>query len=404
MKHLLARYGVLGAILCGFALTASAQIDPEPRKLLHLGVNQSLHDDGPLGAYAFYYWNMPHVPTTNQTLRMVIAPGYVNSELGFNGLLGEHTDLGIGAFGGLFANSYQEVRRGNYYRDESFDGNGGGANVSIYHLFNPDARIPLNGMLRGTVNYYAFDDTDDTASGFQLPDNQPFYSLRTGFRWGGKEPMLGPILGMEISGWYNLQYRPDNGGYGFNDDRKLESVSHQLLFRAQINYTMPESKHYIVAGLMGGSVINADRFSAGRVGGVLPFTSEFPLYMPGYFDKELSVDNLGLAYGVYTIPFGPSKQWSLIGMAATGLVDYAPGLSQPGNWHNGFGAGGGYSAPSKRWRLMSLFGYGVDAMRSDGRGGYSIALAFQYNFGSTETASDRAFQELEAHAASQARY
>lgn len=390
---------VKSVLLCALLadLAAQAQIDPAPRKLLHLGVNQSLHDDGPMGAYAFYYWNMPEVPTKDETLRLVIAPGYVDSELGFNHLLGEHTDLAVGAFGGLFANSYQEVRRGNYYRDESFDGNGGGANVSIYHLFNPDSRIPLNGMLRGTVNYKAFDDTDDTGNGFALPDNQPFYSLRTGLRWGGKEPMLESTLAMEISVWYNLQYRPDNGSYGYNNDRSLESVSHTFLGRAQINFTMPESKHYIVAGLMGGTVINADRFSAGRVGGVLPFTSEFPLYMPGYFDKELSVDNLGLAYGLYQIPFGPSKEWSVLGMAATGIVDYAPGLSQPGNWHSGFGAGWGYTAPSKRWKLLNLFGYGVDAMRSDGRGGYSVAVAFQYNFGDTETASDRAFQELEAH-------
>ena len=398
------KFNVLLAIIATATLSIQAQIDPSPRQLLHLGVNQSMKNDGPMGAYAFYYWNMPEVPTKDETLRLVIAPGYVDSELGFNHLLGEHTDLAIGAFGGLFANGYQEVRKGNYYRDESFDGNGGGGNVSIYHLFNPDARIPLNGMLRGSVNFHAFDDTDDTGDGFKLPDNQPFYSLRTGLRWGGKEPMLGPTLALEVSVWYNLQYRPDNGKYGYDNDRELDSVCHQFLGRAQINFTMPESKHYIVAGLMGGSVINADRFSAGRVGGVLPFTSEFPLYMPGYFDKELSVDNLGLLYSVYTIPFGPSKEWSLIGMGATGFVDYAPGMSQPGNWHSGFGAGMGYSAPSKRWRLVNLFGYGVDAMRSDGRGGYSVALAFQYNFGDIVTASDRAFQELEAHSANQGRY
>lgn len=404
MKHLIKKLSVLCVVITVAAVTASAQIDPAPRKLLHLGVNQSLHDDGPLGAYAFYYWNMPDLLGTNKSLRLVIAPGYLDSELGFSSLLGEHTDLGVGVFGGLFANGYQEVRRGNYYRDESFDGNGGGANVTIYHLFNPDSRIPLNGMLRGSVNFHAFDDTDDTGDGFELPENQPFYSLRTGLRWGGKEPMLGPALAMEISGWYVLQYRPDSGDYGYGNDRELESVSHQFLARAQINFTTLEHKHYIVAGLMGGTVINADRFSAGRVGGVLPFTSEFPLYMPGYFDKELSVDNLGLLYSVYTIPFGPSKQWNVSAMGATGFVDYAPGLSQPGNWHSGLGGGMGYSAPSKRWRLMSILGYGVDAMRSDGRGGYSVALAFQYNFGSTTTDSDRAFQELEAHHANQSSY
>ena len=45
-------------------VTANAQIDPEARNLLQLGINQSLHDDGPPAAYAFYYWNMPDVPST----------------------------------------------------------------------------------------------------------------------------------------------------------------------------------------------------------------------------------------------------------------------------------------------------------------------------------------------------
>ena len=93
------------ALLLLVSLPAAAQIDPAPRQLLHLGVNSSLTDPGPLGAYAFFYWNMPEVPTTNQFLRLVIAPVYVDSELGFKGLLGEHTDLAVGAFGGLYANS-----------------------------------------------------------------------------------------------------------------------------------------------------------------------------------------------------------------------------------------------------------------------------------------------------------
>jgi hypothetical protein len=398
MRTNLTNINVLCAIIAGTACTAYAQIDPAPRQVLQVGANQSLRNDGPMGAYAFYYWNMPHVPTTNETLRLVIAPGYVDSELGFNSLLGPHTDLGIGAFGGLYANSYQEIRGGNYYRDESFDGNGGGGSVSIYHRFNPDSRIPLNGMVRGLVNYKSFNGTGDTGDDFKLPTDQPFYTLRTGLRWGGKEPMLGPRLAMELSVWYALQYRPDDGNYGYaSDPHDLESMSHQFLGRAQINFTTPESHHYIMAGLAGGSVIHADRFSAGRVGGVLPFTSEFPLYMPGFFDKELSVQDLALAYGLYSIPLGQSKQWNIMGMAAGGWMDYVEGMGQPGHWNTGVGGGVGYKSLSNRWRIQSLFGYGITARRSDGTGGYSAGFAFQYNFGGLITDSDRAFQELEAH-------
>src|SRR6516164_3783715 len=102
------------ALLLFTSLPVLAQIDPMPRQLLHLGANFSLSDEGPLGAYAFYYWNMPNVPTTNEVLRLAIAPVYVDGDLGFKSLLGEHTDLALGAFGGLFANSYQEVDGGDY--------------------------------------------------------------------------------------------------------------------------------------------------------------------------------------------------------------------------------------------------------------------------------------------------
>ena len=37
---------------------------------------------------------------------------------------------------------------------------------------------------------------------------------------------------------------------------------------------------------------------------------------------------------------------------------------------------------------------GIDAIRSDGRGGYNLGMMFQYNFGSTTFASDRAFSDL----------
>ncbi len=374
--------------------TTQAQIDPEPRQLLHLGVTQPLHDNGPQARYLFYYWNMPNVPKTNQVLRLVLAPTYLDGELGLKGALGQNTDLGLGLFGGGFANSYDEVRRGKYYRDESFDGHGGGVNVSVYHLFNPGATVPLNGLVRGTMEYRTFDRTDDTARNFVLPDNQPFITLRAGFRYGGSEPVLFPRLAMEISAWYELEHRTDDGKYGITGDRRLEPTSHRFFGRAQLNYTMPKWEHYVLVGLMGGAVLNPDRFSAFRVGGALPFTSEFPLYLPGYFFGELSTKEFGLAYGLYSIPFGPSRQWNVMAMAATAVVDYVGGLEQPGHWNSGVGGGIGYTAKNKRWRMLVTSSYGIDAIRSDGRGGYNAGMMFQYNFGKTTFASDRAFEEL----------
>ena len=150
----------------------------------------------------------------------------------------------------------------------------------------------------------------------------------------------------------------------------------------------------MVVGLMGGAVLDADRFSAFRVGGALPFTSEFPLYLPGYFFEELSAKDFGLAYGLYSIPLGPSKRWNILGMAATSVMNYVDGLEQPGHWNSGVGGGIGYTAKNRRWRTLVTAAYGIDAIRSDGRGGYNVGLMFQHNFGKTAFASDRAFEEL----------
>ena len=46
--------------------TGCAQVDPELRNFLRFWANQSLHNDGPTAAYAFYYCNMPNVPTTRR--------------------------------------------------------------------------------------------------------------------------------------------------------------------------------------------------------------------------------------------------------------------------------------------------------------------------------------------------
>jgi hypothetical protein len=59
------------------------------------------------------------------------------------------------------------------------------------------------------------------------------------------------------------------------------------------------------------------------------------------------------------------------------------------------GGGIGYTSKNKRWRTLAISSYGIDAIRSGGRGGYNLAMMFQDNLGpSTSFASDRAFEEL----------
>ena len=383
------------ALLALLTSTAQAQLDPAPRQILHLGANVSLTDPGPLGAYAFYYWNMPSFPTTNQVLRLVIAPGYVNSELGFQGLLGPLNDVGVGAFGGFGAENYAEVDGGTFHKNQSFSGNDIGANVSLYHRFNPDQMIPLTGVLRETADYVGYAKDNNTAGNFAVPGNQPIFTTRAGFRWGGKEPMLAPTLAMELSGWYELEKRTSDESYGFNNDRQLQSTPERVWGRALVNYTTLKYQHYIVASLQGGAAIDADRMSCFRLGGVLPYTKEFPLQIPGYYFQELSARDFGLVNFDYAIPFGPDKSWYVIGESAAALVDYEDDTGQPGAFNSGVGAGVGYAAPSRRWKCFGVFGYGFEAHRESGQGGYSFGLAFEYNFGSTKTASHEAYEKLQ---------
>jgi hypothetical protein len=177
----------------------SAQIDPEHRSLLELGYDQPVTGLGPQGIYAYYYYNQPNFFNTNTALRMAFAPAYVDGELGFKQLLSPTTDVGFGFNGGAFGANYYEVRQGQYYQSESFYGNGGGANVSVYQLLNPGMLIPVNVVARAGFLDSAYLGTSDTADNFTLPGNQVMAFTRTGIRVAGKEPLLYPDLGMELS-------------------------------------------------------------------------------------------------------------------------------------------------------------------------------------------------------------
>ena len=67
-----------------------------------------------------------------------------------------------------------------------------------------------------------------------------------------------------------------------------EPNSHLFWGRALLAYTMPEWKHYFSVALTAGTSANADRFSAYRLGSVLPLASEFPLNLPGYYFQEIT--------------------------------------------------------------------------------------------------------------------
>ena len=367
------------------ASSASAQIDPVKRDLLQFGYNQPLEGRAPLSAYAFYYYNRPNFIETNLTLRLAVAPVYLDSELGFSHLLGENTDFAVGLAGGGFADSYYEVNQGKFLPDQSFTGNGGTLSASIYHLFDPGARIPLNGMLRGDIHYVNYQRDGDTSSSFELPENQKTFDVRAGLRFGGREPVLIPEVAMELSAWYQGQFRLDPGNYGYAANRyHVESASHLFWGRALLAYTLEESKHSFQVSATGGTSIDPDRFSAYRLGGFLPLASEFPLMIPGYNFQELSASRFVLFNGSYNFPLDKKKRWTLTATASTAYSDYLHGLEQPGHWNTGVGGGLAYLSNSGAWQVMLDYGYGFDAIRTHGRGGQTVGLLLQINLERTK--------------------
>jgi len=344
-----------------------------------LGYNQPLEGRGPVAAYGFYYLNKPDFPRTNITLRLALAPIYLDTELGFKGALGEHTDLGLGVSGGGFADGYSEIRAGHFYQEESFTGHGGEVHGSVYHLFNPAQRIPLHAVVRGAAHFTAYERDMRTAPGFVLPDDRSSLNIRAGLRWGGREPLLTPALAMEISGWYESQFRVQHGSYGYAGDRFVEANSHLFWTRALLIYTAPESERSFSASLTAGGSLSADRFNAFRLGAVLPFSSEFPLQLPGYYFQEITANRFVSGSGSYTHPLDAAKQWSLTAFGTMAAVHYVSGTRQPGDWHSGVGGALGYRSPNKVWQIIAGYAYGVDALRSHGRGAQSVGVLIQYD-------------------------
>ena len=375
-----ARAAVL--LLCAAAGPAAAQVDPERRQLLQFGLNQALDRRGPLAAYAYYYLNEPHfLASDRRTLRLVVAPGYADSEIGFAHALGEKTDVGLGLAGGGLADSHTEIRQNRFIKGESFRGDGLRAALGVYHDFPAYGPVPLAGVVRVEGHFARFTSDKTTDKAFSVPGDMHEVNVRAGFRFGGKEPLLSPNLAMEISAWYEGRYRVESQDYGFAGDRRIQPDSQLAWARALLVYNEPESAHRFVVGLTGGSSLRADRFSAYRLGGDLPMASEFPLSLPGYYYEEISASRFALLGATYIIPMSRDrKTWTASLTAASAMVEYAPGFAQRGKSHTGVGAGAAYLSHSKAWQVLGAYGYGINASRGHGNGGHTIGLLVQFDF------------------------
>jgi hypothetical protein len=376
-RRLVGAAAALAAVLA--AAAATAQTDPERRDLLQLGYGQPLGGRPPLAAYAYYYLSRPDFLRPELGFRLVVAPSYLDAELAFKGAFGPTTDLAIGVSGGGFSESYEEIRGGEWLRDQSFNGHGGAISLAVNRLFNPGERIPLSAMARGSFSYASYARRSDNPESFALPPNEPVATLRTGVRFGGQEPRLDPAFALELSAWYEGQYRFHPADYGFAGDRRVERMVHRFWGRGLVVYTLPDSQQRLTFGVIAAGSAHPDRFSAYRVGGVFTLASEFPLVLPGYFAGELSARHLLLVGATYSTPLEPTRRWSVTTSASTGKIATTPGLEQPGAWNTGMGAGVTWLSLSKTWKVSLFYGYGFNAIRGGRHGGHALTLQVQYD-------------------------
>jgi hypothetical protein len=370
-------------VAAGLALGAAdcpAQIDPVDRQLLELGYDQALAGHGPQAAYAYYYFNSPEFAGPDVALRAAVAPAYLDSELGFKHLLSPTTDVGVGISGGAYGDNYYEVRQGSYLEGQSFYGDGGGASVAIYQLLDPGVLIPLNLVARGGFRVSSFFDTPQTSAAFRLPGRQDDAYALAGLRLAGIQPTLFPALALELSGWFEREWRFDDGSYGFDGDRSISPYTDLYWLYAGLDYEFKESGHKFSFAVTAGGSTDADRFSAWRLGGVLPLGSEFPLELPGYYYEELAATRFMHFHGAYSIPLEPEHRWNFQVEAATARLDYLPGFEQRGDWQTGAGCGIIFTPKEKAYEIDLRYGYGFNAIRHGREGAQSLGLLFQYDF------------------------
>jgi outer membrane translocation and assembly module TamA len=159
-----------------------------------------------------------------------------------------------------------------------------------------------------------------------------------------------------------------------------------------LKYTFEESQQYFDIGLTLGTSIDADRLSAYRLGGFLPFVAEFPLNIPGYYYQEISAESFGLLSAEYSFPFTPGKSWRLSFYGAGAVVDNLDTHEQDGRWHSGLGAGVTYVSPRGAWFVSLVYGHGFRAVRHDDHGANNVGILFQYDFDAVRKFPYRRFE------------
>jgi hypothetical protein len=185
---------------------------------------------------------------------------------------------------------------------------------------------------------------------------------------------------MELSAWFERQWHFNDDPYGFDDDRTITPYTNLYWVYAALNYEFKGSGDKFSLAITAGGSTDADRFSAWRLGGMLPLITEFPLEIPGYYYEELTATRFVHFYGSYGIPLDRKHHWDLRLEAATAHLDYPPGGFAQRDWQTGAGGGITFTPGNKDFQIVLRYGYGFNALRHGQEGAQSVGLLFQYDF------------------------
>jgi hypothetical protein len=362
------------------AAPARAQRDPEPRAYVEVGTEAPLKGNAPITGYAFFLWNRPNFPEPDQYLRVVVAPTYLLAQL-----LQDHWPYGrhavsIGLNGGGLRFGHEESRNGSYKEAESFWGHGAELPLSYYAGTKLFDKLPLEGQIRVTPAYVVYQQSPRTADRFELPPDTGLFTGRVGLRLGGVPPELLPEVALEASAWYEATYRTETGTFGFPErPERLESLSQRAWGRLAA-VIAPADGHTIDVLLTAGFSRDADLLSSFRLGSALPFRSEFPLVLHGYFLEEVFAKRFWLLNASYRFPAWPgSRKVTLRVGGDIARVDYVDGHRLPREHLRG--VGGDLSvAFTPHVTLVVGYGYGFDAPRNGGFGGHEAHALIELKF------------------------
>jgi hypothetical protein len=364
------------------AVPARAQIDPTRRVLLLGGYEQGLFAPGPVAPYAYAYMNVPEVAGSSTALRLVAAPVYVDTEMGFLNFIGKYADAGIGFSGGGYAFGQTEVRRGDEKRGESFTGHGGGPSLSLYPKFGNIGPVPINGVARAAASWADYRRSYATAPEFVLPPNEWTGILRFGIRAGGQPPGLDRAPSGEVSLWYEARDREHGGAYGYNGDRVAQRATHLYWTRLLFAYDFPEDRRLGVT-MNFGAGHDLDRFSAYRVGGMLQNNAEFPMSIPGYFSQEIMAEKVAHVWVRFGKGLTDERRIVFNWFAGGAVIKPVPTTDAGGAQHAGVGMGVEFLPKKEKGALRGMlsFGYSPTAVRGGHRGAESVALSMELNLG-----------------------